>query len=360
MIEINGSIGGGQILRTSLSLSMVTQKPFRIINIRKNRSNPGLQHQHLTAVNSAQKICNADVKGDVLHSTSLEFLPNKIIPGNYEFDIGTAGSTTLVLQTILPALMQANKESIITITGGTENPMAPPSYDFKHLFLDQLKHLGIQTELEIIKHGYYPKGGGKLILKIQPLKEIKEINITEAKKLENAGKSTDFRHAENQKGFHQVDVHIESSTSLQKARVSERILEGFQKHFKINYAIHEHLLYSESLSPGCYIHCHIHYEKAKPGITILGERNKKAEDVGKEAAIKLQELINSKAPVDEHTADQLLIYMALKGSGKLLTNKITEHTLVNIKIIEKFLDVRFEIKDNLIICTSQSRQAQQA
>lgn len=332
MIEIDGSIGGGQILRTSLSLSMITQKPFKIINIRKTRSNPGLQHQHLTAVNSAQKICDAEVKGNILHSTELEFNPNKIIPDNYEFNIGTAGSTTLVLQTLLPALINADKHSTIAITGGTENPMAPPSYDFKHLFLGQLKHLGIQTELEIIKHGYYPKGGGKLILKIQPLKQIKEINLTEAKNLEK------------------IDVHIESSTSLQKARVSERILEGFQKHFKGNYAIHKHLLYSEALSPGCYIHCHIHYEKAKPGITILGERNKKAEEVGKEAAIKLQELIDSKAPVDEHTADQLLIYMALKGSGRLLTNKITEHTLTNIKIIEKFLDIKFYMMDNLIEC----------
>lgn len=332
MIEIDGSIGGGQILRTPLSLSMITQKPFRITNIRKNRSNPGLQHQHLTAVNSSKKICNADIKGNFLHSTELEFNPNKIIPNNYEFNIGTAGSTTLVLQTLLPALLCSDKHSTIAITGGTENPMAPPSYDFKHLFLGQLKHLGIQTELEIIKHGYYPKGGGKLILKIQPLKQIKDINLTEAKKLEK------------------IDVHIESSTSLQKAGVSERIFEGFQKNFKTGCTIHEHLLYSESLSPGCYIHCHIHYEKAKPGITILGERNKKAEEVGKEAAIKLQELIVSKAPVDEHTADQLLIYMALKGSGRLLTNKITEHTLTNIKIIEKFLDVKFYIMDNLIEC----------
>lgn len=332
MIEINGSIGGGQILRTSLSLSMITQKPFKITNIRKNRSNPGLQHQHLTAVNSSQKICNAIIKGNILHSTELEFKPNKIIPGNYEFNIGTAGSTTLVLQTLLPALINADKQSTITIIGGTENPLAPPSYDFKHLFLGQLKHLGINTELEIIKHGYYPKGGGKLILKIQPLKQIKEINITETSEVEK------------------IDVHIESSTSLQKALVSERILEGFKKNFKTDYTIHKHLLYSESLSPGCYIHCHIHYEKAKPGITILGERNKKAEDVGKEAAIKLQGLINSKAPIDEHTADQLLIYMAIKGSGKLLTNKITEHTLTNIKIIEKFTDVKFYIINNLIEC----------
>ncbi len=336
MIEIDGSIGGGQILRTSMSLSMITQKPFKIINIRKNRSNPGLQHQHLTAVNSAQKICNAVVKGNSLQSIALEFTPNKIVPNNYQFDIGTAGSTTLVLQTLLPALIHASKESTITITGGTENPMAPPSYDFKHLFLDQIRHLGIQTELEILKHGYYPKGGGKLILKIKPLKEIKEINLTEAKKLEK------------------IDVHIESSTSLQKAKVSERIFEGFQKHFKTNHLIQEHLLYSESLSPGCYIHAHLHYEKAKPGVTILGERNKKAEEVGKEAAIKLQELINSKAPVDEHTADQLLIYLAIKGSRKILTNKITEHTLTNIKIIEKFLDVEFQVKGNLIIVSKTS------
>lgn len=350
MLIINGEIGGGQILRTSLSLSIITGKPFKIINIRKNRENPGLQHQHLTAVDSAKEICDAELKGNVLHSTELEFSPGNIQAGNYTFNIGTAGSTTLVLQTILPALLFAKNPSTIEITGGTENPMAPPSYDFQHLFLSQLFKLGIIIRQDIIKHGYYPKGGGKIKLYINPIKDINKIgniSLMETSEIEK------------------IDVHVESSMQLKNAKVGERILKGFQENFKIkeinnglynNITVHEHLLYHESLSPGCFIHAHIHYKNgAKPGITILGERNKKAELLGKEAAIKLAALIENKIPVDEHTADQLLIYMALKPNSIIKTNKITEHIKTNIEIIEKFLNVKFNIKENLIECNNEKK-----
>ena len=152
MITIDGANAGGQCLRTSLSLSTLTQKPFKIINIRKKRSNSGLQKQHLTAVNAIAKICNAKLKGNELNSTELEFIPSKIIPGNYKFDIGTAGSTTLVLQTLLPALIfDTDKKSNIEIIGGTANPLAPPALNIKEVFLWHLNKLGINVELKIEK-----------------------------------------------------------------------------------------------------------------------------------------------------------------------------------------------------------------
>ena len=166
MIKIDGTHYGGQILRTSLSLSMLTQKPFKITNIRGNRDTPGLQNQHLTAVNAAVKICNAKVKGNALNSQELEFIPSKVVSGNYTFDIGTAGSTILVLQTLLPPLLFSKEKSALRIIGGTSNPLAPPALYIKGVFLWFLKNIGATVDVNVEKEGFAPQGGGKILAKI--------------------------------------------------------------------------------------------------------------------------------------------------------------------------------------------------
>lgn len=328
MIQIDGSIGGGQILRTSLSLSTLTQKSFRMINIRGKREKSGLQHQHLTAVNSIAEICNAKVKGDVPHSHELEFIPSEVISGNYKFDIGTAGSTTLVLQTLLPPLIFTDHESTVEIIGGTANPLAPPALDVREVFLKVLKNLGINVNLEIIREGFYPKGNGKIKATIYPCKQLNEF---------------EFNNIESK----EINLFAVASKELKEREVAKRLIKGFKLNFHMEYKITGHESYVDTLSPGCYIHANL---SNQIGTSILGEKSKKAEDIGKECAVKLLEEINSQANADHFTCDQLLLYMAIKGSGKMKVSQITDHMKTNISVIEKFLDVKFKIKNNIIEC----------
>ncbi len=334
MLTIDGSEGGGQLLRSSLSLSALTKKPFKMINIRGKREKSGLQNQHLTAVNSITKICNAKVKGNELHSHELDFIPSDIIPGKYKFDIGTAGSTILVLQTLLPPLIFAKEKSILEITGGTANPMAPPALDIKEVFLWHLNNLGIKVDLEIEKEGFYPKGGGKIIATINPYKELKEIKLSEQK------------HGH----YEETKIITVCSDELKERDINQRLIKGFKLNFPVEYKIKSEEKYLETLSPGCYIHANYQYNDCKLGMSILGEKSRKAEDIGKECALKLLEEMKSGPNTDHFTADQLLLYMAIKGAGKIRVSKITDHIKTNINLIEKFLDVKFDIENNIIKC----------
>jgi len=330
MIEIDGSLGGGQILRTSLSLSAISKKPFRITNIRIKRNNPGLKYQHLTAVNSIKEFCNAEVKGNELNSLNLEFYPGNIKPGKYKFDIGTAGSTTLVFQTLLPAAILQDKETILEIKGGTANPLAPPALELNEVFLFFLEKLGIKVKLEVIKEGFTPLGDGLIKAIIYPNNKIEELNLIENEEI--------------------IETHVYAVTSesLRERNISGRLVKGFRSSFNVETKIKSEKIYVKTASPGCYIHANSIFKNYKLGYTILGEKNKTAEQVGKECAQKLSFEINLNATVDSFTADQLLIYMALKGKGKIKTSKITDHIKSNMEVIEKFLDVKFKIEDNII------------
>src|SRR3990172_147689 len=170
IIKIDGSFGegGGQILRTALSLSAITQTPFEIYNIRANRKVPGLSHQHLQAVNSTTQICNAEVVGNQLRSTDLQFYPGETQAGTYHFNIGTAGSVSLVLQTIFYPLSLANKPSSIAIVGGTHVTHSPCVDYLKQQWLNFIKNIGFDAEIQTFKAGFYPRGGGEILIKITP------------------------------------------------------------------------------------------------------------------------------------------------------------------------------------------------
>jgi RNA 3'-terminal phosphate cyclase (ATP) len=185
MIDIDGSTGegGGQILRTSLSLSMITGIPFTIENIRSKRKNPGLQRQHLTSVGAAKTVCNARVEGSTPGSLKLTFIPGKIVCGEYNFNVGTAGSSSLILQTILPALLFCNGRSNIVLEGGTHNPFAPPFEFLKQSFGRILNSMGYDISMEIESYGFYPAGGGKISVDIKPSGKIKKLQLTERGRL---------------------------------------------------------------------------------------------------------------------------------------------------------------------------------
>src|SRR5688572_7227051 len=181
MLTIDGSFGegGGQILRSSLALSMVTGTPFRIERIRANRDKPGLQRQHLTAVTSAAQVCGAKIDGAALGSSELTFEPGPIVPGEYHFNTGGAGSTTLVLQTVLPALLRGDKPSRLTLEGGTHNVYAPPLDFLEKAFLPIINRMGPRVSVKLDRPGFYPAGGGRFVAEIQPAAKLNRVDLVE-------------------------------------------------------------------------------------------------------------------------------------------------------------------------------------
>lgn len=330
MIEINGDYGsgGGQILRTAVAMSALTGKPCRISKIRAKRETPGLSYQHLTAVKAVQELCNAQVKGAELRSQELIFSPGTINSGTFSFDIGTAGSITLVLQALIPASLHAKGPIKFNITGGTNVFMAPTPEYFQHIFSDFLKKIGIHIESEVIKYGFYPKGGGRMTARIQPGLP-KPIELTDKGELIK------------------VDCWSTATKDLEKQLVAERQITGFRKRLGIKPE-KKNLNYVDSLSIGTSIHAHAHYENCKLGSDSIGERGVSAEKVGEKCAELLEKEMASGGCVDRHMADQILPFMALAGKGKILVNEVTEHAKTNIYVIEKFLPVMFKISGNLI------------
>ena len=331
MIYIDGSHGegGGQIIRTALALSALTGQQFKITNIRKGRQSPGLKHQHLTAVTAVSDICNAEVMGAEVGSTELTFIPGTILPGKYRWDIGTAGSITLVLQALLPVALHSQKEFEFSINGGTNVSWSPPVEHFQHVFCDYLKRMGAKVDFSILKYGFYPKGGGLVKTQISP-SQLKSLYITERGELEK------------------IDVWSIASQDLKKARVAERQVDGFKKILSEDLGkIHE--LYVSSDSIGSCIHAHAHFENCKLGVESLGEKNNPAESIGKSCAEKLKKELNTESTVDENMLDQILPYLAIYG-GSVKFAALTEHAKTNMWIIEKFLPVKFDTEANTMSC----------
>ncbi|MBU0527059.1 RNA 3'-phosphate cyclase [Candidatus Micrarchaeota archaeon] len=320
MIEIDGSKGegGGQIIRSALSLASITGKKVRIYNIRAGRNNPGLRPQHLMACNSVRKICRGTIEGAELGSTELIFSPGKIVGGKYEFNIGTAGSVILVAQTILPILIRAQKKSQIRIIGGT-HVMKAPSYDyFEKVFATAIKRFGVQMDCKMIKTGFYPKGGGIIEFSIE--------------RVELHGCKTWTSDDE-------IQAIIRIAGLDQSIAIREKKI--FVQNKIENVKIHE----EQSLSVGNAITCF----KGLRGSYVPGEKGKRAEIVAQEA---LDNLNKETAEVDLHLADQLVIYGALaKGETEYSTSELSSHLRTNIDVVSRFLDRKIEIKENKIkIC----------
>lgn len=338
LIEIDGSYGsgGGQIIRTALALSAVTGKACHITNIRAKRENPGLSYQHLTAIKAVAKLCEAKVKGAVLRSKELTFIPGKIKSGTFNFDIGTAGSITLVLQALLPAALCASSTIKFNIIGGTNVPFAPSSEYFQYVLSYFLSRMGIEIQASLLKYGFYPAGGGKMHVTIKPCEKVKTLELTERGKL--------------------IEINCCSiaSQNLKQARVAERQIKGFCQNFyeEPKMKINKKIIYADSVSVGSAFHSHANYENCKLGADSLGKKGIPAENVGENCANLLKEEIEGKGCVDKHMVDQLLPFIALAGKGKILANEITDHARTNAFVIEKFLPVKFEIneKEAIIKC----------
>lgn len=324
MIRLNGASGegGGQILRTALGLSLVTGQPFSIENIRAGREKPGLLRQHLTAVLAATEIGNAQVEGALLGSKSLTFHPNKIRTGEFRFAVGTAGSGTLVLQTILPALMLASESSSLVMEGGTHNTHSPPFDFLQKTFLPVLAQMGINVSVELERFGFYPAGGGRFSVKIEPCTKLIPIVLEKRE-----------------------EITVRRATAI-VANLSRKIAERELKLIahRLNWEEESVELIETKNSPGPGNIVFI--EMGSPSFTevfsAFGRLGASAEHVASEVVEEARSYLVSSAMAGEHLTDQLLLPFALAGSGSFTATKLSLHARTNIEVISKFLPVRFE------------------
>jgi RNA 3'-terminal phosphate cyclase (ATP) len=326
-IFVDGSTGegGGQILRTSLTLSCITGKGLHIENIRAARRNPGLAKQHLSCVRAACQICNGQAQGATKGSQVLDFIPGPAQSGDFHFDIGSAGSASLVVQTILPALFLADKPSTVTVIGGTHNPMAPPFDFLDETFLPAISTAGFDGICTLIRHGFFPAGGGKISFNIQPWKK-------------NAGRTIDLC-LQSKKPQIQARIYT--------AKLPERVTQRQRKlllHSYLNIHNVEHIDVKASDGPGNCAMIRICSSERTTLFTAFGQRGKPSEQVISEVVGLAKDFLAGEAAVDRFMADQLLIYMALAKAGSFTTNELSSHLKTNMEVIKKFLPVDFLVE----------------
>ncbi|MBC3872644.1 RNA 3'-terminal phosphate cyclase [Undibacterium flavidum] len=325
MIQIDASQGegGGQILRTALALSIITQQAVQLKNIRAKRSKPGLMRQHLTCVRAAQAISGATVEGDALGSTQLSFKPGPVKAGEYAFAIGTAGSCALVLQTILWPLLFADAESTVTIEGGTHVPMSPSFEFLEFSFLPAIQKMGVHAQLELLKHGFYPGGGGKLRAELKPW------HTQAALDLQSRGERI------SQHGLCLIANLDQSVADKQLAEVRRYL------NWNAEDVVHQGLRNSHGVGNALVLN--VQNTEHTEIVTSYGDKSKSSEFVAQQACTEMKHYLASDAAVGEHIADQLVLPLALVG-GKFTTNIISEHFKTNCAIIQAFLNVVFKIE----------------
>jgi len=319
--------GGGQIFRTALTLSAIFKVPVHINHIRGNRKKPGLKAQHLTAVNALTAITGARVEGAEVDSRELVFEPGEIRGGDYCFHIGTAGSTGLAIQTMIPVLLFGKIPSQIQITGGTHVPWSPSFHYLKSVFLPALRKMGGEVSLEIDRWGWYPKGGGMVRAFIRNRQGLKAVNLTNRGKL--------------------LNLHLLSAVSNLPLHIAERQRDQALK--RIEYlGLRPTVSIENAPSPGqgTVLFLTAQFEGSVGGFASLGRKGKRAEEVADDACNEFIKFLDSKGVVDIHLADQLVLYMALaRGRSTLITERITDHLLTNIWVIEQFLPLRFDVEE---------------
>jgi RNA 3'-terminal phosphate cyclase (ATP) len=318
MITIYGSTGegGGQILRTALALSIVTGTPFRIDRIRARRRRPGLMRQHLTAVEAARAVSGAQVDGASIGSSSLYFRPGAAAPGDHHFAVGTAGSATLVLQTVLPALLSAPAPSRLVLEGGTHNPMAPP-FDFLRLaFLPLLGRMGARVEARLERPGFYPAGGGRIVVRVEPC-ALAPLELLE-------------RGAPVSRRARALVASLPSSIARRELDVVAQRLAWHDRDLRIETV-------TDSLGPGNLLSLEVAHEQVTEVFTGFGERGVPAEQVAARACDEAAAYLASDAPVGKHLADQLLLPLALAGGGAFRTVPLDGHTTTQLELIPRFL-----------------------
>ena len=334
-IHIDGAQGegGGQIVRSALALAIVTGRPFIIDNIRAARKKPGLMPQHLAAVVAAQRICNGGVHGAQIGSSSLRFEPQPVQGGDYRFDIGTAGSATLVLQTVLSALLTARAPSTLSIEGGTHNPWAPPFEFLEKAFLPLVCRMGPRVTLTLSRHGFYPAGGGKLIVAIQPSLELDGFDLLERGTLLTRSARAIVANLHPHIAEREVQTILrEMDWAASCGRVEE-----------VN-----------ALGPGNIVIVELAFEHVTEVFCAFGRRGVRAEQVAAEVVEQVRSYLQADAPVGPHLADQLLLPLGISAwqskdgarqrGGSFRTLPLTGHSATHIEILRQFLEVQIAVE----------------
>src|SRR3954471_21081142 len=321
MHTIDGSRGegGGQVLRTSLALSMITGTPVRITNIRARRAKPGLMRQHLTAVQAAAGISNARFEGAAVGSKEIFFTPSAVTPGDHRFAIGTAGSTTLILQTVLPALILASGPSRLILEGGTHNPMAPP-FEFLHrAFLPLMRRMGPSVDVTLERAGFYPAGGGRLSVTVNPVGHLQGFDLLERGELRNRRGTVLIAN---------LPIHIADREMKKLGELTSWDATSFE------------VRHIDSAGPGNAVLLELECENVTEVFTAFGEVGVSAEAVVEKAVREMRSYLKTDVPVGEHLTDQLLLPLALAGAGSYRTLPLSLHARTQMELIPEFLDVR--------------------
>jgi RNA 3'-phosphate cyclase len=338
MIELNGAIGegGGSVLRTAVALSTVSQQPIHIVNIRARRPKPGIRPQHLKAVEAVAKLANARVRGLELDSTEITFEPGRISGGDYRIDIGTAGSTTLILQAIMPAAVFAEAPVKYEIRGGTDNPLAPPIDFWRNITLPALKYMGYRGEVECLRRGHYPRGGGIIRAQVEPVLRLRGVQRLEPGKITRI---SGIAHCVR------LPDHIAKRMAHAAAKI---LLRAGYSNVEIRTETHDPSR-DPHLGPGTGITLWAETEEdAVLGFSALGKPGKPAEKVGREAAEGLMKQLKTGMSVDKHLTDQLIPYLALaEGESEITSTELTLHALTNVALVERILNVRFEVEGEM-------------
>jgi RNA 3'-terminal phosphate cyclase (ATP) len=331
MIEIDGSQGegGGQILRSALALSIITKKPFRISNIRGKRPKPGLMRQHLACIDAAKAISNS--KGSTVSqeelqigSSSLEFWPGDAVAGDYEFSIGSAGSCMLVLQTVLWPLLLVAAKSQLRLRGGTHNPMAPSATCLQYTLPQVLFQCGGQIDIEVHRHGFYPRGGGDVVVNLHGVKSLQPMSFVDR------GQAIETQ-------FHCLHAAISPAVAKRElAKVAE--LYSVSSELAL-----QNIALRGNEGPGNALLAIAKYSSVTEVFSEYGEQGVSAERVAEKLVAKLRKYESSNAPIGPHLADQLLLPLALSGEGTFFCTEVTQHTKTNAETIQQFLNCVIDI-----------------
>jgi len=329
MIEVDGGHGegGGQLLRMAVALSALTETPVRVVRIRAGRPTPGLAAQHVTAIKAVAALCGAEVTGASVGASSIEFRPGKLAPGRFSFDVGTAGSITLVLQALLPVAAAAQGVVRVRLIGGTDVRWSPPIDYFNRVFLPVLRRLGARADVEVVRRGYYPRGGGVVEAVIEPTRSWSPLGKSERGEIERVRGIAHVSNLPEDVPKRMKHAAIRRLHGIPDVKVEERVYHG-----------------EAAIGQGGALVLWAESETGLIGADSLAERGKPSERIGEETAASLGAEIESRATLDVHAADQLLVYLArAEGPSRFRVRSASGHLETMIWLIPQFLPCRFAV-----------------